>query len=161
MRAVAKGETIMKKGYLFTIINLAGLVFACLLWVISVAAPKALPGFGFGWAAFIATAIWGVSFTVRVFFEEQVVLKKSWVILASVFYLTAIGCLIGALALPGKLILPIICLTAAASLLIGSLVLGGKKWDEGDNQKPGYKNYHQRKAEEEARKAEEENFTQE
>ncbi len=138
----------MKKRHLFTIINLSALVFALLLWVISLASADALPGFDFAWAAFIATAVWAVSFTVRVFFEKDVMLKKSWTILAGVFYLAAVGSLIGALALEGKLVLPILCLTAAAAALIGSLVLGGKKWDEGDNQKPGYKNYYERKEEE-------------
>ncbi len=146
----------MQKRYLFSVINLAALVLAAILWVIDVASPTAMPGFSFAWAAFIATAIWGVSFTVRVFFEKQTVLKKSWAILSGVFYVAAAGSLIGALALPGKLVLPIICLAVAASLLIGSLVLGGKKWDEGDNQKPGYKNYYERKAEEEAKKTESE-----
>ncbi len=138
----------MKKRHLFTVINLAALVFALLLWVISIADPDLMKGFDFAWAAFIATAIWGVSFTFRVFFEEEIVLKKSWTILAGIFYVTAAGALIGALALKGKLILPILCLAAAVALLIGSLVLGGKKWDEGDNQKPGYKNYYERKEEE-------------
>ncbi len=138
----------MKKRHLFTIINLSALVFALLLWVISVADPDLMKGFDFAWAAFIATAIWGVSFTVRVFFETDIMLKKSWTILAGVFYLTAAGALIGALALEGKLILPILCLTAAVAVLVGSLVLGGKKWDEGDNQKPEYKNYYERKEEE-------------
>ncbi len=142
----------MQKRHLFTVVNLAALVFAAILWVISVAAPTALPGFDFTWAVFVATAIWAVSFTVRVFFEKQVILKKSWTIIAGVFYVAAAGALIGALALPGKLVLPIICLAAAAALLIGSLVLGGKRWDEGDNEKPGYKNYYERKAEAEAAK---------
>ncbi len=141
----------MQKRHLFTVINLAALVFAALLWVLGVA--DVLEGFTFAWASFIATAIWAVSFTARVFFEKQTVMKKSWTILAAVFYLTAAGSLIGALALPGKLVLPIICLTAAVALLIGSLVLGGKKWDEGDNEKPDYKNYYERKAETEAAKA--------
>ncbi len=143
----------MKKRHIFTIINLAALVFALMLWVIALAAPDLMPGFGFAWAAFVATIIWAVSFTVRIFFEEEVVLKKSWSILATVFYVTATGCIVGALALPGKLVLPILCLAAAIALLVGSLVLGGKKWDEGDNQKPGYKNYYERK--EEARLAKE------
>ncbi len=138
----------MKKRHLFTVINLSALVFALLLWVISIAVPDALPGFDFAWAAFIATAAWGISYTVRVFVEEDIMLKKSWTILAGVFYVTATGSLIGALALPGKLILPILCLAAAVAVLVGSLVLGGKKWDEGDNQKPGYKNYYERKEEE-------------
>ncbi len=145
----------MQKRHLFTIINLSALVFATLLWVIDVAAPTAMPGFNFAWAAFIATTIWGVSFIVRIFFEKQVVLKKSWAILAGMFFLMAAGSLIGALALPSKLILPILCFTAAVSVLLGSLIVGGKKWDQGDNEKPGYKNYYERKAEAEAKKAEE------
>ncbi len=144
----------MQKRHLFTVINLAALVFALVLWVISVANPAALPDFSFAWVVFIATAIWGVSFTVRVFFEKQVILKKSWTILAGVFYVTAAGALIGALALPKNMILPILCLAAGIALLVGSLVLGGKKWDQGDNEKPGYKTYYERKEEE--RRAKEE-----
>ncbi len=143
----------MKKRHLFTVVNLAILVFAAILWVVDVAAPSAMPGFNFAWVVCIATGLWGVSFLIRVFVEDQVVMKKSWTILAVVFFVAAAGALIGALALPGKLVLPIICLAAAAAVLLGSLVLGGKKWDEGDNQKPGYKNYYERKAEAEAQKA--------
>ncbi len=144
----------MQKRHLFTVINLAALVFGLILWVVDVASPTAMPGFSFAWACFIVTVIWGVSFLARVFFEKQVILKKSWSILAGVFFVTAAVSLISALALPGKLVLPILCLAAGVSLLLASLVLGGKKWDEGDNQKLGYKNYYERKAEAEAKKAE-------
>ena len=61
-------------------------------------------------------------------------------------------CLIFALALPENLILPIILVVLAAMLVLGVLITGGKKWDEGDNHKAGYKNYYQRKAEEEKNK---------
>jgi hypothetical protein len=37
----------------------------------------------------------------------------------------------------------------AAGIVLGIIGTGGKKWDTADNQKVGYKNYHQRKAEEE------------
>ncbi len=136
----------MQKKHLFTIINLVGLVFALVLWVLS--ATGAMPNFSFAWVVFIATAIWAVSFTVRVFCEKQVILKKSWTILAAVFVVVAAIALICALTVPGKAILPIICLAAAVAALIGSLVLGGKQWDLGDNQKPGYKTYYERKEEE-------------
>ena len=42
-------------------------------------------------------------------------------------------------------------------LVLGILITGGKKWDEGDNHKAGYKNYYQRKEEEEKAKRKEEN----
>jgi hypothetical protein len=54
-----------------------------------------------------------------------------------------------AIALPDNWILPIICVMAALAIVLGIIVTGGKKWDTADNQKAGYKNYHQRKAEEE------------
>ncbi len=143
----------MMKRHIFTLVNIVAFVFAALLWVISVAAPDVMGGFDLAWAGFIVTLLWAISFTVRVFFEKQIILKKSWTILAVVFFMAAIGCIIGALALKGKLVLPIICLSMGVAVLIASLVLGGKKWDEGDNQKPGYKNYYERKAEKQALEA--------
>ncbi len=140
------------KRHIFTVINISALVLGALLWLIAELAPEAMGGFNLAWAGFIVTIIWAISFTVRVFFEEQTVMKKSWAILAGVFLVGAVGCLIGAITMPDKLILPIICVAVSVALLVGALVLGGKKWDEGDNQKPGYKTYHERKAEEEAQK---------
>ena len=56
-----------------------------------------------------------------------------------------------------KLIMPIIAVVITVALLLGFLAIGGKKWDEGDNQKPGYKTYRERKAEEEQAKSQDEN----
>ncbi len=145
----------MKKRHIFTLVNLFVLVFGLILLVVWLAAPQAVLELNLGWIGAIITGGWAISFTVRVFFEEQVVLKKSWVILAGVFYVMMAGSIIGACVVQVVLILPIICLAAAAAAFIGALALGGKKWDEGDNEKPGYKTYRERKAEEEALKAEE------
>ena len=38
---------------------------------------------------------------------------------------------------------------AALAIVLGIIGTGGKKWDTADNQKAGYKNYHQIKEEEE------------
>jgi len=51
--------------------------------------------------------------------------------------------------------LPLICLIVALALFAGLFISGGKKWDLADNEKEGYKNYYERKAEEEQKKAEE------
>ena len=64
----------------------------------------------------------------------------------------ALVCLIFALALPENWILPLILILVGVMLVLGVLITGGKKWDTGDNQKVGYKNYYQRKAEEEKNK---------
>ncbi len=143
----------MNKRLIFRVVNLIAVVLAAILWVISAVDAEALGGFNFGWAAFIITGVWAISYTVRACTEKDVVMRKTWLILAVTFYITAAGSLIGALAMPSKLVLPIICLVAAVAVLIGTLVLGGKKWDEGDNEKPDYKNYYERKAEAEALKA--------
>ena len=45
--------------------------------------------------------------------------------------------------------MPIIAIVVTVALLLGFVAVGGKKWDQGDNQNVGYKNYYQRKAEEE------------
>jgi uncharacterized membrane protein YesL len=43
------------------------------------------------------------------------------------------------------------------ALLLGFVAIGGKKWDEGDNQKEGYKTYRERKAEEQQSNSQDEN----
>ena len=59
--------------------------------------------------------------------------------------------MIGELAIEDKqnLVIPIIAVVVTVALLLGFVAVGGKKWDQGDNQNVGYKNYYQRKAEEE------------
>lgn len=69
----------------------------------------------------------------------------------------ALVCLVSALALPQNWILPLILILVGVMLVLGILITGGKKWDEGDNHKAGYKNYYQRKEEEEKAKRKEEN----
>ncbi|MDR1697981.1 MAG: hypothetical protein LBR37_03670 [Erysipelotrichaceae bacterium] len=51
-----------------------------------------------------------------------------------------------------KIFWPVLGVVLVLVLMICLFVSGGKKWDAGDNQKAGYKNYHQRKAEAEKEK---------
>lgn len=55
-----------------------------------------------------------------------------------------------ALSQPKKYIWPVIAVIAALGGVVSVLSVGGKKWDAGDNQKAGYKNYDARKREQEA-----------
>ena len=60
----------------------------------------------------------------------------------------------GVLALVGtiiddKLVLPIIAIIITVGILLCILAVGGKKWDQGDNEVAGYKDYRTRKKEEE------------
>ena len=70
----------------------------------------------------------------------------------------------GVLALVGRIIdddrvHPIIAIIITVGMLLCILAVGGKKWDQGDNEVAGYKDYRTRKKEEEEakRRAEEEN----
>ena len=74
------------------------------------------------------------------------------VILGACLLVIAAVCIAFALALPKNLVWPIIAVILAAALVIGLFATGGKKWDEGDNHKTGYKNYYERKKEEEKNK---------
>jgi uncharacterized membrane protein YuzA (DUF378 family) len=47
------------------------------------------------------------------------------------------------------LVLPIVGAALLLAIILSLFATGGKKWDQGDNKNVGYKNYHQRKAEEE------------
>ena len=63
--------------------------------------------------------------------------------------------LVNIFAIKNELVLPIIAIIVTVALLIGVIATGGKSSDTGDNQKAGYKNYYQRKAEEEKKNKEE------
>ena len=89
--------------------------------------------------------------------KNSITLKKLNVALSAVLLAVALVCLVSALALPQNWILPLILILVGVMLVLGILITGGKKWDEGDNHKAGYKNYYQRKEEEEKAKRKEEN----
>ena len=74
------------------------------------------------------------------------------IFLSAGLLVVALVCLISALALPDNWVLPLILILLGVMIVLSVLITGGKKWDEGDNHKVGYKNYYQRKAEEEKNK---------
>ena len=83
--------------------------------------------------------------------KNAVPLKKLNIYFGAGFVLVAVLSMIGELAIEDKqnLVIPIIAVVVTVALLLGFVAVGGKKWDQGDNQNVGYKNYYQRKAEEE------------
>ena len=64
--------------------------------------------------------------------------------------------LVGAFVIEAKLVLPIIAIVITAVVLLCILAVGGKKWDQADNENVGYKDYRTRKREEEERRKREE-----
>ncbi len=127
---------------------------AAILFLLSELMPDQFGGFNLAWAGLIFSGASGLALLLNALFtKNSVALKKLQLLLSAILLIVAVLCLVSALALPDNLVLPIILVVAAAVLVLSILFTGGKKWDEGDNHKVGYKNYYQRKAEEEKNKS--------
>ena len=114
---------------------------AAVLWLLSVLVPDTFGFFNLNWAVALFAGVGGLAFLFNGFAEKNsVTLKKMNIILGACLLVIAAVCIAFALALPKNLVWPIIAVILAAA--------GGKKWDEGDNHKAGYKNYYERKKEE-------------
>ena len=145
-----------KKMFTRVLIALSFLV-AAVFFLLSELMPETFGGFNLAWAGVIFAGISGLALLFSTIgTKNSTALKKMQILLSAVLLVVAAVCLVSALAIPENLVLPIILVILAAMLVIGLLITGGKKWDEGDNHKAGYKNYYQRKAEEEKNKQDEE-----
>ena len=141
-----------KKMFVRLLVGLAFLA-AVVLFLLSELMPDTFGGFNVAWAGLIFSGVCGLAFLFAALgTKNSLTLKKLNLLLSAALLVVAVLCLVFALALPDNLVLPIILVVLAAVLVLGILITGGKKWDEGDNHKVGYKNYYQRKAEEEKQK---------
>jgi len=146
----------MNKTFMFNLVIGLSLVAAAVLWILSIAAPDNFGWFNLNWAVAIFAGTTGVVFILRgtLVKMRDVVVKKFFVWLgAGLLAVAAFSA--GGLIFGDEFVAPIIALILACGLVIGMIAVGGRRWDEGDNQRAGYKNYYQRKAEEEERKAKE------
>ena len=131
---------------------------AAVFFFLSVLEVEPFTEFSASWAGVIFAGVSGIALLFNAIgTKNSVTLKKLNVALSAVLLAVALVCLVSALALPQNWILPLILILVGVMLVLGILITGGKKWDEGDNHKAGYKNYYQRKAEEEKAKRKEEN----
>ena len=130
-----------------------GAVIVAVLWLLKElpATKDAFAWYSVAWGVTIYLGVIGLKYLLDgIFMRSKGVISRKFTILVGVgFLVLAFLCLTFEIAIPGNLIAPIIAIAFAAAILLGLLVTGGRKWDAGDNQTVGYKNYHQRKAEEE------------
>jgi len=149
----------MDKRFFSRILIVLGVVAVLVLWLL-----KELPAtagmfdwYSFAWAATIFAGVVGAKFVLDGVFmgSKGVISRKFTILLGAVCLIFAFICLTSAIVIPENIVMPIIAIIVAAAIFLGILVTGARKWDGGDNQRVGYKNYHQRKAEEE--KAEKKN----
>lgn len=130
---------------------IAGVAFliAAVFYLLSELLPAQFGGFNLAWAGVLFAGASGLALLLSaVWSKGPVTIKKVQLALSCLLLLVAVGCLVAALVIPENLILPIVLVVIAFFVVIGLLAVGAKKWDEGDNQKEGYKNYYRRKAEE-------------
>lgn len=119
---------------------------AALFWLLSVLLPEQFGAFNIAWAGFVFAGINGVSFLVNaIVTRRSASYKHLFLIAAGVLFLIAVLCLALAIAIPGHIVVPIIAVALAFVLTLGVFAVGDRKWDEGDNQKEGYRSYRQRK----------------
>ncbi|MCL2630971.1 MAG: hypothetical protein FWD49_05570 [Firmicutes bacterium] len=140
----------MSKNFMFYFFLTLIFVAVAVVWLLSILMPETAFGeFTLGWAIVAISGAFGIAFVLRGLFKKNVTTLKKWTVwLGCGFFVVTLFALIGELTLPNGIIIPIIAIIIAVGLFLGILATGGKKWDSGDNQKVGYKNYHQRKAEE-------------
>jgi hypothetical protein len=144
----------MKRRFAFQLVAVLGLLVAAVLWILATVAPEA-----FGWfklATFVAvvTGFWGVAVLIDATTDQSnsLSVKKAKIVGGAVLLIFCVLAIVWTALLPAKIILPLIMLVIACAFMFSVFILKGRKWDEGDNKKEGYKNYYQRK-EEAAKKA--------
>lgn len=126
---------------------------AAVFFFLSVLEIEPFTEFSASWAGVIFAGVSGLALLFgAIGTKNSTQLKKMQIFLSAGLLVVALVCLIFALALPEDWILPLIFILLGVMLVLSVLITGGKKWDEGDNHKVGYKNYYQRKAEEEKNK---------
>lgn len=140
----------MSKNFLFKL--LCGLIVlaAPVLWLLSLIIPDTFGWFNASYAVAMVSAGIGVLLLLKgVFSKGNVLYKKTNIWLGLGLALVTLFSLSFAIAIPKNWIAPIICIVVALGFVLGIIATGGKGWNIGDNQKVGYKNYYERKAEQE------------
>ncbi len=140
----------MGRNFVYKVLGALIIVLASVLWILSLTVTDAFGFFNLAWAGVLLCGGIGLLFLINGVLQKNITtVKKLKIWFGAGLLICAVLCLVSAIALPHSLVLPIISIVVAFAFLITILATGGKKWDEGDNHKLGYKNYHERKAEEE------------
>lgn len=142
----------MSKKFFVKLLSILIVAFAAVLWLLSELVP-AFDFFNLAWAGVLLAGGYGTLFILEAVFEKNPIpLKKIKIWVGIALEIVAFSCLLSAIIIPDNIVLPIIALILVAGLLITLIASGGKNWDTADNQKVGYKNYFERKKEENKQK---------
>ena len=148
----------MSKNFFVKLLVALAFLAAAVFFFLSVLEVEPFTEFSASWAGVIFAGVSGLALLLSsIGTKNSTQLKKLQLTLSTALLVVALVCLVFALALPKNWILPLILILIGVMLVVSILITGGKKWDEGDNHKVGYKNYYQRKAEEEKNKKDQDN----
>ncbi len=140
----------MGRNLIYKVMGALVVLVAVVLWLLSIIVPETFGFFTLAWAGVLLCGGLGLVILIQGCFQQNAnVMKKLKIWFGVALLACAVLCLASALAWPDSIILPIIAIVVAVGLMITIFATAGKKWDEGDNHSIGYKNYHERKAEEE------------
>lgn len=140
----------MSRNLIYKLLGALVVVAAAVLWILSLTVPETFGFFSLAWAGVLLCGGIGVIFLLNGIFQKNITtIKKLKIWFGVALLVCAVLCLVSAIAIPDSLVIPIIAVIVAIGFIITILATGGKKWDEGDNHKAGYKNYFERKKEEE------------
>ena len=136
----------MSKNLLFKVLVALCFVAAAVLWILSAADIIAI---NMSSAIAVFAFVLGALFIGKGLFSRNVgTFKKLNILFGAVFVVAGVLALVGTF-IEESLVLPIIALIVTLAVLLCILATGGRKWDQGDNDNAGYKNYWQRKKEKE------------
>ena len=140
----------MSRNLIYKIFGALVVVAAAVLWILSLTVPETFGFFSLAWAGVLLCGGIGVIFLLNGIFQKNITtIKKLKIWFGVALLVCAVLCLVSAITIPENLVIPIIAVIVAVGFMITILATAGKKWDEGDNHKVGYKNYFERKKEEE------------
>ncbi len=140
----------MSRNLIYKLLGALVVVAAAVLWILSLTVPETFGFFSLAWAGVLLCGGIGVIFLLNGIFQKNITtIKKLKIWFGVALLVCAVLCLVSAITIPENLVIPIIAVIVAVGFMITILATAGKKWDEGDNHKVGYKNYFERKKEEE------------
>ncbi|MDR0751407.1 MAG: hypothetical protein LBF12_02280 [Christensenellaceae bacterium] len=138
----------MSKSIVFKVLFPLTFLAAAIVWLLTVSIddfnlnPSIVPA--------CVCGIWGVAFIMRGLVAKSVgAAKKMNILIGTVLLVLTVLLVVNIVAIKDEAVLPIIAIVVSAGFVLCVLAVGGKKWDQADNKKVGYKNYYERKAEEE------------
>lgn len=138
----------MSKNMLFKVLVALCFVAVAVVWALSAAGVIAV---NLSWLIAVFAFALAAMFIFRGLFGKTVsIAKKLWILLGAALVVAGVLALVGTF-IENALVLPVIAIIVTVAVLLCVLATGGKKWDEGDNTKAGYKDYRTRKKEEEER----------